>query len=143
MPWEPKREAVICICTRLLSKEASFPLQAAWLQESFREDAVPIERKPIGHQVRITYSKLRESFLFKCRGNLVKKRERVSTDNGSNLLYQFVAYSIHTIWKNQFIFTLWYCPLKYRIAQKVIIWKVNRKPKILKGKVLHIQDSHV
>lgn len=76
MPWEPRREAVICISTRLLSKEASFPLQAAWLQESFREDAIPIEGKPTGWQVRITYSNLHESFLFECGGSLVKKKKK-------------------------------------------------------------------
>lgn len=70
-----KREAVICISTRLLSKEVSFPLQAVHLQESFRKDAISIEKKLIGCQVRISYSKLHKSFLFKCRGILVKKKK--------------------------------------------------------------------
>lgn len=64
MLWEPKSEAMICISTKLMSKEASFPLHSVWLQERFREDAFPMGRKPIGCEVRITYSRLYESFLF-------------------------------------------------------------------------------
>lgn len=64
MLWEPKSEAMICISTELVSKEASFPLYAVWLKERFREDVFPMGRKPIGGKVRITCSKLYESFLF-------------------------------------------------------------------------------
>lgn len=79
MSWESKKEAVICISTRLLSTE---PLFLYRLDECrrFREDAILIERKPMTHQVRITYFKSHENFLFENRGALFKKKKKkVST----------------------------------------------------------------